>query len=67
MLYEVITEIYLSPTAPQGSRMRRIDSPNIALEGSDGDIIDSAREFLRAHGHERWFLYLHMMDRNNFV
>jgi arylsulfatase A-like enzyme len=60
-------EIYLSPLAPRGAKMRRIDSPNIALEGSDGDIIDSAREFLRAHGHERWFLYLHMMDVHQYA
>ncbi|MBW2542553.1 MAG: sulfatase [Deltaproteobacteria bacterium] len=60
-------EIYLSPLSPRGAKMRRIDSPNIALEGSDGDIIDSAREFLRAHGHERWFLYLHMMDVHQYA
>ncbi len=60
-------EIYLSPSAPRGAKMRRIDNPNIALEGSDGDIIDSAREFLRAHGHERWFLYLHMMDVHQYA
>jgi len=60
-------EIYLSPTEQRGGRMNRIDNPNIALEGSDGDIIDSAREFLRAHGHERWFLYLHMMDVHQYA
>jgi arylsulfatase A-like enzyme len=60
-------EIYLTPTEPRGAKMRRIDSPNIALDGSDGDVIDSAREFLRAHGHERWFLYLHMMDVHQYA
>ena len=59
-------EIYLSPRVPRSDRINRIDSPNITLEGNDGDIIDSAREFLRAHGHERWFLYLHMMDVHQY-
>jgi arylsulfatase A-like enzyme len=60
-------EIYLSPRTRRGGRLNRIDNPNIALEGSDGDIIDSAREFLRSHGHERWFLYLHMMDVHQYA
>jgi choline-sulfatase len=60
-------EIYLSPRSPRGPQMNRIDNPNIALEGNDGDIINSAREFLRAHGHERWFLYLHMMDVHQYA
>jgi arylsulfatase A-like enzyme len=60
-------EIYLSPRMQNRGRMNRIDSPNITLEGSDGDIIDSAREFLRSHGHERWFLYLHLMDIHQYA
>jgi arylsulfatase A-like enzyme len=59
-------EIYLTPRGPRNTRMNRIDNPNITLEGSDADILDSAREFLRAHGHERWFLYLHMMDVHQY-
>jgi len=60
-------EIYLSPRMQRGGRMNRVDSPNITLEGSDGDIIDSAREFMRSHGHERWFLYLHLMDVHQYA
>jgi arylsulfatase A-like enzyme len=60
-------EIYLSPRFPRPGRVERIDNPNISLDGSDADIIDSAREFLRAHGHERWFLYLHMMDVHQYA
>jgi arylsulfatase A-like enzyme len=59
-------EIYLTPRGPRNNRMNRVDHPNITLEGSDADILDSAREFLRAHGHERWFLYLHMMDVHQY-
>jgi arylsulfatase A-like enzyme len=62
-------EIYLSPRARQEIRgpLRRLENPNITLEGDDGDIIHSAIEFLRAHGHERWFLYLHMMDVHQYA
>lgn len=62
-------EIYLSPNPRREIRapVRRLESPNIALEGDDGDIIHSAIEFLRNHGHERWFLYLHLMDVHQYA
>jgi len=60
-------EIYLSPRGMSSARLNRVDNPNITLEGSDADIVDSAREFLRVHGHERWFLYLHMMDVHQYA
>jgi choline-sulfatase len=60
-------EIYLQPRIKRaGGQAHRLDNPNIALEGNDGHIVDSTREFLRAHGHERWFLYLHMMDVHQY-
>jgi arylsulfatase A-like enzyme len=62
-------EIYLSPRSERRRRGRveRVESPNFTLDGDDGDILDSAREFLRAYGHERWFLYLHMMDVHQYA
>src|SRR5262245_12097844 len=62
-------EIYLSPRPRERNkgRMRRVESPNISLQGDDADILVSALEFLRAHGHERWFLYLHMMDVHQYT
>ena len=62
-------EIYLSPRSQrrQGARLVRLENPNIALDGDDADILYSAFEFLRAHGHERWFLYLHMMDVHQYA
>jgi arylsulfatase A-like enzyme len=60
-------EIYLSPRGGRRAQMNQVDNPNITLEGSDADIIDSAREFLRVNGHERWFLYLHMMDVHQYA
>jgi arylsulfatase A-like enzyme len=62
-------EMYLSPRSDRQRRARTqpIANPNYTLDGSDGDILDSAREFLRAHGHERWFLYLHLMDVHQYA
>ena len=60
-------EIYLSPRIRRSGQLNKIDNPNISLAGNDGDLIDSAREFLRSHGHERWFLYMHMMDVHQYT
>jgi arylsulfatase A-like enzyme len=62
-------EIYHNPPPRQGARARinRAENPNLTLAGTDADTLDSAREFLRAHGEERWFLYLHMMDVHQYV
>jgi arylsulfatase A-like enzyme len=57
-------------TQPKPSPMNRPPSrqrPNLTLAGSDADILRSALAFLRAHGHERWFLYLHMMDVHQYA
>jgi hypothetical protein len=62
-------EIYLSPRSQrrQGARLVRLENPNVSLDGDDGDILNSTFEFLRAHGHERFFLYLHMMDVHQYA
>jgi len=62
-------EVYISPRSQRGraSRLQRLDNPNITLAGDDGDILFSAFEFLRVYGHERWFLYLHMMDVHQYT
>src|SRR5215510_12247227 len=47
-------EVYLSPRSERSrqARVQRLDSPNITLEGDDGDVVDSALAFLRANRHE---------------
>jgi len=62
-------EVYLRPRPEnrQRARIQRVEHPNLTLDGDDGDILDATREFLRAHGHERWFLYLHMMDVHQYA
>ena len=62
-------EIYLSPRSQRrnDAQIMRRENPNISPDGDDADILVSALEFLRAHGHERWFLYLHMMDVHQYA
>ncbi len=60
-------EVYHRPrprVLPPGVRR---ENPSPGLQGSDDDIVHSALEFLRLHGQERWFLYVHMMDVHEFV
>ncbi|MGB0618986.1 MAG: sulfatase [Myxococcota bacterium] len=60
-------EVYERPRpAPVPLAIRR-DNPHVNLAGTDHDVVDNALEFLRAHGHERFFLYLHLMDVHQYV
>jgi arylsulfatase A-like enzyme len=60
-------EIYHSPRAGQIPATVRREKPTVGIAGTDLDIVNSAMEFLRAHGNERWFLYLHLMDVHQYV
>ena len=60
-------EVYERPRAKPAPAEFRRENPHITLEGTDLDIVDNAVEFLRAHGNERWLLYLHMMDVHQYV
>lgn len=60
-------ELYEKPQAKLPTAPVRRKNPNIVLEGTDDDVIDSAIEFLRVHGRKRWFLYLHLMDVHQYV
>ena len=60
-------EMYTKPVPGQSLLPKRQEAPNMLLSGSDADVIRSAFGFLRAHGHERWFLYLHLMDVHQYV
>ncbi len=60
-------EVYARPAFHvRGGRFRR-ENPHVTLEGTDYDVAEGAREFLRIHGDERWFLYLHMMDVHQYL
>ena len=60
-------EVYERPMpAPVPASVRR-DHPQVSLDGTDLDIVDTAIEFLNIHGRERWFLYLHLMDVHQYL
>jgi len=60
-------EVYHSPrSAPTPMSVRR-EKPTLGVTGTDQDVINSAIEFLRAQGDERWFLYIHLMDVHQYV
>jgi hypothetical protein len=60
-------EVYHSPRAgPIAASVRR-EKPTVGVAGTDQDLVRSAVEFLRTHGQERWFLYLHLMDVHQYV
>jgi arylsulfatase A-like enzyme len=60
-------EVYHSPRPRPIPPSLHREKPTIARGGSDQDIVFSAREFLRTHRNERWFLYLHLMDVHQYV
>jgi arylsulfatase A-like enzyme len=60
-------EIYHSPRASPIPASVRRERPAVSIVGTDQDTIFSAMEFLRSHGNERWFLYLHLMDVHQYV
>jgi arylsulfatase A-like enzyme len=60
-------EVYLSPRASPVPATVRREKPTIGVTGTDQDLVRSTIEFLRTHGAERWFLYLHLMDVHQYV
>jgi choline-sulfatase len=60
-------EVYHSPRATPIPASVRRERPSASVVGTDQDTAFSAMEFLRAHGDERWFLYLHLMDVHQYV
>ena len=42
-------------------------NPTVSQGGTDLDAVEAAGEFLRIYGHERWFLYLHLMDVHEYT
>jgi arylsulfatase A-like enzyme len=60
-------EVYERPRASRPSPGFRAQNPHISLEGTDLDVVDAAQEFLRVHGKERWFLYVHLMDVHQYL
>ena len=60
-------EVYHTPKPQRLSPSVRREKPTLGVAGTDQDTIRSAVEFLRTHGDQRWFLYLHLMDLHQYV
>lgn len=60
-------EVYGRPARKFMPKGYRRENPHVTLEGTDHDAVDNAIEFLRVHGEERWFLYLHLMDVHQYL
>jgi arylsulfatase A-like enzyme len=60
-------EIYERPPPRRSPVAVRRENPHLTLEGTDHDVVDTAIEFLRVHGRERWFLYVHLMDVHQYL
>ena len=60
-------EVYGRPARKPMPKGYRRENPHITLEGTDHDAVDNAIEFLRVHGEERWFLYMHLMDVHQYL
>ena len=60
-------EVYGRPFPSKLAPHLRAENPHIKLEGTDSDSVDEAIEFLRLNGHERWFLYVHLMDVHQYL
>lgn len=60
-------EVYHTPKPRRIPPSVRREKPTLGIAGTDQDTIRSAMEFLRTHGDQRWFLYLHLMDLHQYV
>jgi arylsulfatase A-like enzyme len=49
------------------AELQRGNPSTRVLLGTDEDLVTAAREFLEAYGHERFLLYLHLMDVHQYV
>jgi arylsulfatase A-like enzyme len=60
-------ETYLRPVAPPLAPGIRRENPTLSDAGTDEATVAAALEFLHLRGHERWFLYMHMMDVHEYL
>jgi len=60
-------DVYERPVAPPLDPKIRRENPTLSDVGTDESVIATAMEFLRTQGHERWFLYLHLMDLHEYI
>jgi arylsulfatase A-like enzyme len=60
-------DVYQRPSAaPLPPKVRR-ENPTISGGPTDAGLVETAKEFLRVSGQQRWFLYLHLMDLHEYI
>jgi arylsulfatase A-like enzyme len=59
-------DVYTRPNARDLSKYKR-ENPTVTAGGTDMDVVETAGEFLRVYGKQRWFLYLHLMDLHEYT
>jgi len=60
-------DVYTRPAPrPPAASVRR-ENPTMKTGGTDEDVVQTAIEYLRVNGDERWFLYLHLMDVHEYT
>ncbi len=60
-------EVYERPVNTPPPAEIRFANPTLSQRGTDDGAVEAAAEFLRVDGHERWVLYLHLMDLHEYV
>jgi arylsulfatase A-like enzyme len=61
-------DVYLRPLPSRTPEKFRKATPSSAgISGTDEDLTQAAREFLRTYGNKRFFLYLHYMDVHQYA
>jgi arylsulfatase A-like enzyme len=60
-------DVYMRPGGKPLAHSIRVENPTLKSSGTDDHSVESAAEFLRLHGGQRWFLYLHFMDVHEYL
>ena len=60
-------EIYQTPMGQLAPASMRSEAVAGRIDGTDIDIVFSAKEFLASNQDTRWFLYLHFMDVHQYI
>jgi arylsulfatase A-like enzyme len=60
-------EVYTRPVGRPIPPTVKLENPTVKEVGTDLDIVDTSMEFLRVHGKNRWFLYVHLMDLHEYL
>jgi arylsulfatase A-like enzyme len=60
-------DVYMRPNYHGVPAEVRRANPTAIDRGTDLDVIETAGEFLRVYGRQRWFLYLHLMDVHEYT